>query len=145
MNGYKQHLNLVDLVSEQHQVLRTLVRNKWNERYCDDITQTESHILAIVETENITVAEIARKINISRQAVHKSVQNLISRKYLDVRVIEGNQRDKLIILTEKGEEACKNMLAIKEEIENHIIMTFGQEKIKALKENLRENWLNNFN
>ena len=141
MNDYLKDLNIVDLVSEKHQQLRTKVRKLWIENGEEDINQTESHMLAMIEIKSMTIAETARRINMSRQAAHKCAQNLISRGYIIANNIEGNQRDKLIMITEKGKNYCANMLILKEEIENEIEKNIGKENLNKLRKCLKEKWI----
>ena len=141
MNDYLKDLNIVDLVSEKHQQLRTKVRKLWIENGEEDINKTESHMLAMIEIKSMTIAETARRINMSRQAAHKCAQNLISRGYIIANNIEGNQRDKLIMLTEKGKNYCANMLILKEEIENEIEKNIGKENLNKLRKCLKEKWI----
>ena len=141
MNDYLKDLNIVDLVSEKHQQLRTKVLKLWIENGEEDINKTESHMLAMIEIKSMTIAETARRINMSRQAAHKCAQNLISRGYIIANNIEGNQRDKLIMLTEKGKNYCANMLILKEEIENEIEKNIGKENLNKLRKCLKEKWI----
>lgn len=141
VNDYLNDLNIVDLVSEKHQDLRKKVRDLWVENGEEDVSQTESHMLAMLEIKSMTIAETARKINISRQATHKCAQNLISNGYIKITPIEGNQRDKLIMLTEKGQNFCSNMLILKKKVEKHIEKNIGKKNLEKLKQCLKENWI----
>ncbi|MEK3990035.1 hypothetical protein [Robertmurraya sp. FSL R5-0851] len=53
---------------------------------------------------------------------------------------EENLREKLLQLTIKGLESCKEMKEIKEQIEKEITDTLGQEKVTILKDILKVNW-----
>lgn len=75
----------------------------------------------------------------SRQATHKCAQSLISRGYISANNIDGNQRDKLIVLTEKGKNYCSNMLILKEEIE--IEKNIGKENLNKSRKYLKEKWI----
>lgn len=57
-------------------------------------------------------------------------------------IINGNKRDKLILLTKKGEEYCNEMLKLKKQIEEEISINIGRENVEILKVTLRKNWLN---
>lgn len=141
VNDYLNDLNIIDLVSEKHQDLRKKVRELWVKNGEEDVSQTESHMLAMLEIKSMTIAETARKINISRQATHKCAQNLISNGYIKITPIEGNQRDKLIMLTEKGQNFCSNMLILKKKVEKHIEKNIGKKNLEKLKQCLKENWI----
>lgn len=141
MNEYFHNMNLVDLISEVHKILRNKVNYTWDKNNIEKINQTESHILGILERESKTVAELSRDINISRQATHKCVQNLLQRGYLKVQSREGSNKEKIILLTEKGEKCNKDMLYIKQDIEKEIIKEIGEPSVEIIKLLLRKKWI----
>ncbi|MNI89578.1 hypothetical protein D3C76_1828170 [compost metagenome] len=55
--------------------------------------------------------------------------------------VEGNSRDKYIVLTAAGTEVCRRMLEIKQSIEQRIEGKIGADKVKLLKQLLAEDWL----
>ena len=140
MKLYLENLNLVDLISEKHAKLRTMVRNSWAEKGEEPVTDTESRILALLEREPLTVSQIAIKIDMSRQGIHKCAQGLISREYIRVEAIEGNSRDKILLITDKGIRFCNETLIIKEKFEDDIKKSIGEDNFKILKETLKETW-----
>ena len=48
----------------------------------ESVSDTESYMLALVEREKLTVAQLGRIIGISRQGAHKCAKSLIERGYL---------------------------------------------------------------
>ncbi|MHC1749653.1 MAG: hypothetical protein AB9856_15385 [Cellulosilyticaceae bacterium] len=143
MNDYLQTLNLIDLVSQKHKKLRKEVIRLWLEKNEEEISDTESHMLGMLEIENITIAESARKMNVSRQAAHKCAKKLIEKDYIMIKAIDGNKRDKLMGLTKKGEAYCYEMLKIKKQIEEEIASNIGHQNVALLKDCLRKDWINN--
>jgi DNA-binding MarR family transcriptional regulator len=141
MDEYFKELNLIDLISEKHKKLRGKVMKLWSEKKGEEITDTEAHMLAMLEIKSLTIAESARKVKVTRQAAHKCVKKLIDRGYVVLSSIEGNNRDKLIVLTPKGKEYCMEMLKIKEEIEEEIATKIGRENVELLKKYFRESWI----
>jgi len=55
--------------------------------------------------------------------------------------IEGNNRDKLLTLSKKGKEYCKEMLILKQQVEEEIINNIGYENVEFLKNLLRKSWI----
>jgi DNA-binding MarR family transcriptional regulator len=141
MDNYLKDLNLIDLVSEKHKKLRKEVMKLWAKQHGEYISDSESHMLGTINIKETTVAEIARKMNISRQAAHKCSKKLIEGGYIIMKSIEGNNRDKLVILTLKGEAYCKEMLILKQEIEEEIVKKIGYDNVQFLKEILRKDWM----
>ncbi|CAH1058126.1 MarR family winged helix-turn-helix transcriptional regulator [Paenibacillus pseudetheri] len=138
MDNHLQEMNLIDLLSEKHLVLRKIVTDPDP----DQINKTESHILAVLEAHQmLSISEISRIINISRQGTHKSIQGLLSRNYVEAVEVEGNQRDKNIILTQKGIECNQRMMITKIELEQRIANKLGAANVELLKSLLKEEWL----
>jgi DNA-binding MarR family transcriptional regulator len=138
MDNQLQEMNLIDLLSEKHLVLRKLVTDQDPEQ----INKTESHILAVLEAHQmLSISEISRIINISRQGTHKSIQGLLSRHYVETVEVEGNQRDKNITLTQKGIECNQRMMVTKLELEQKIANKLGAVNVALLKSLLKEDWL----
>ncbi|AIQ73526.1 MarR family protein [compost metagenome] len=138
MNKQLQKMNLIDLLSEKHLALRKIVTDKDP----DQINKTESHILAVLEArEMLSISEISRIIHISRQGTHKSIQGMLSRGYVEAVEVEGNQRDKNIVLTPKGIECNNRMMITKIELEQQIAAKLGVTNVELLKSLLKEDWL----
>lgn len=141
MDEYLKDLNLIDLLSEKHKKLRKEVMKLWVEKNRKYITDTESHMLGMLDAKSMTVAEIARKMNISRQGAHKCAKKLIDSEYIIMNAIEGNNRDKLLVLDKKGEDYCREMLILKQQVEEEIINNIGHENVELLKSLLRKSWI----
>ncbi|MCL6604421.1 MAG: winged helix-turn-helix transcriptional regulator [Paenibacillus sp.] len=138
MNNYLQEMNLIDLLSEKHLTLRKKVIDSIS----DDLNKTETHILAILEFhQRLSISEISRILNLTRQGTHKSIQGLLSSGYVQGVDVENNYRDKHIALTSKGLEANKNMMVIKKQFEQQIINKLGEANVELMKALLIENWL----
>lgn len=136
----KRDLNIIDLISEKHIVLRKEVEKRWAENEKEDISHTEALLLAKINMGRISIAEVARQANISRQAMFKCAKKLESRGYLKFVVNENN--NKYTELTDKGQEYCKRSIRLKEEIEKEIESVIGKSKLKMLKDLLSKDWSN---
>ncbi|GKX68165.1 MarR family transcriptional regulator [Inconstantimicrobium mannanitabidum] len=141
MDDYLQELNLIDLISEKHKKLRREVMKLWLENGGEEVTDTEAHMLAMLEKSSLTIAESARKVGVTRQAAHKCAKKLIEQGYIKMEDIEGNKRDKLIVLTEKGKVYCSEMLKIKKKMEEEISMKIGRDNVEMIKMYLRRDWI----
>ncbi|MGL5313696.1 MAG: MarR family transcriptional regulator [Peptostreptococcaceae bacterium] len=140
MEQYLKDLNLIDLISEKHARLRKMVRDTWKEQGEDEVTDTETYMLAIIEREKTTVANAARIIGISRQGAHKCVKSLIDRGYVLIENNDTKSRDKALVLTEKGSRFCKESLMIKLKLEESIKESLGEDSFEILKKCLNEKW-----
>ena len=132
--------NLVDLISDKHAKLRKMVINTWIENGEEEITDTESYMIALIDREKTNIAQIAKKIGISRQGAHKCAKGLIEKGYIEIEDQHINSRDKFLILTEKGKYFLKETLHIKQNIEEQIINSIGKDKFDIIKETFTNPW-----
>lgn len=132
--------NLVDLISDKHAKLRKMVINTWIENGEEEITDTESYMIALIDREKTNIAQIAKKIGISRQGAHKCAKGLIEKGYIEIEDQHINSRDKFLILTEKGKYFLKETLHIKQNIEEQIINSIGKDKFDIIKEIFTNPW-----
>ncbi|MTO10092.1 MarR family transcriptional regulator [Turicibacter sanguinis] len=135
------NLNLIDLISEKHAKLRKLVRDEWANKGEEYISDTESYMLALLEREKMTVSQLARQIDMSRQGAHKCARGLLERGYIEVSEGDGNSRDKVLMLTKKGQAFCKQTLLVKEQLEDEIKEAIGVERFEVLKEIMSKKWM----
>ena len=135
----KNELSIIDLISEKHIELRREVEERWAEMGVDEISHTEALLLAKINMGKISIAEVARQANISRQAMYKCAKKLEERGYLKFVIDEKNS--KYTELTLKGEEYCIKSEKLKKEIENEISNILGDEYILILKSILNKSWI----
>ena len=134
-----QGLNIIDLISEKHITLRREVEERWSESGEEDITHTEAMLLAKINMGKISLAEVARQANVSRQAMHKCARKLEDKGYLKFIASESNQT--YTSLTEKGILYCKKSNELKEKIEQEIAENLGRENMELIKEILKNKWI----
>ena len=133
------NLNIIDLISEKHITLRREVEERWSKSGEEDITHTEAMLLAKINMGKISLAEVARQANVSRQAMHKCAKKLEEKGYLEFIANESNQT--YTSLTEKGSLYCKKSNDLKEKIEQEIAENLGEENIKLIKKLLEGQWI----
>ena len=139
MNSNLEGLNLIDLISEKHIILRREVEERWKMSDEEEISHTEGFLLAKLDMKRTSLAEIARQANVSRQAMYKCAKKLEDRG--DLVFVVDSEHNKYTELTAKGREYCKKSKKLKEQVEKEIEGILGQEAIQMLKELLKENWI----
>ena len=137
----KKNLNIIDLISEKHIILRREVEDRWKAIDEEEISHTEALLLAKISMGRIALAEVARQANVSRQAMYKCAKKLEDRGYLKFVADENN--NKYTELTEKGVEYCEKSIDLKEKIEEEISKIIGLDKLKLIKELLNKEWIVN--
>jgi DNA-binding MarR family transcriptional regulator len=104
------------------------------------LTPAESRILATLRGEPLTVAEVARRLDLSRQAVHKTVSKLVEANLLQLESLPNNSRDKRITFTEKGEAMKSSAYKALKEIEKEVEAAIGKNNFKLLTSLLKKTW-----
>jgi DNA-binding MarR family transcriptional regulator len=132
--------NLKALLQEKIWLLDNRLQQKRLASSYKALTDAEARILAVLRGEELTISEIARRLGVSRQAVHKIISNLIKRKLLKLEQIEGSSRDKRIIFTQAGEEMKKEAAKTLQELEKEVEIAIGSRNFQLLKSLLRKEW-----
>lgn len=132
-------LNIIDLISEKHIILRRNVEERWKICEEEEISHTEALLLAKIKMEKISIAEVARQANISRQAMFKCAKKLEARGYL--KFVKNERNNKYTELTEKGKNYCEKSKELKEKIEKEISIILGKDNLEMLKNLLVKDWI----
>jgi DNA-binding MarR family transcriptional regulator len=99
------------------------------------VRPSDIRVFVTAARESKTIAKIARELHITRQSVQKSVQRLVDLGVLAPEAIEGNNRDKNIVLTQRGILArgtAGNQIGLVEGEFAKIIGTEGVENLRQM-------------
>lgn len=135
-----QSLDLVDLLSERHILLRKLIEERWNSKHDIYISNSEWFIMAKTYKKRPTIASISKNVNITRQATHKFVKSLEQKGLVEVGPVENNKKEKCLRLTELGERYHEENETIRTELVRQIADSIGDENVKALETILKLDW-----
>jgi DNA-binding MarR family transcriptional regulator len=132
-------LDVIDLISERHVMLRKVCEQLWNDRSELPISNSEWYIMARIYRRKPTISQIARQVDISRQAAHKLI-NKMEIKGLVKLTKSNNNKDKCVQLTELGEECYEKNKLLKASLEKKIAEKIGTEQLSFLKDILKSDW-----
>lgn len=135
-----QNLDLIDLLSERHISTQGISECAWNETSDIHISNSEWHIMARIYKKQPTISYVTKNVDISRQAIHKFIKNLVTKELVEVQNVENNKKEKCIRLTTLGEECYEKNEALKIQLENKITEKIGADQMKILKDLLKTNW-----
>jgi DNA-binding MarR family transcriptional regulator len=134
------NLDLIDLLSEHHILLRRISEKLWNDSSDINISNSEWFIIARIYQKQPTISYVSKQIDISRQATHKLIKSLESKGLVVVKNVENNKKDKCIKLTALGEECYEKNESLKATIEKKIANHIGTEQLILLKDILKADW-----
>ena len=135
-----KHLDLIDLISERHIYIRTYIEKIWNEKYDIKMNNTEWHVIAKLYSGMDTIADITRKVHVSRQATHKLIKNLEQKQLIEIFDDQKNKKIKKVRLTQFGVQCYEQYLKIKEQMEASIEQSIGTELFDQLRRGLSMEW-----
>ena len=102
----------------------------------EDVRPSDAKLFVLTARHQRSIADLAKALDISRQAAHKSVKRLLDRGVVELRQMPGNNRDKIVVITDEGNAArimaAKNLEAIEFEIEQRI----GKERLEEFRQTL---------
>lgn len=104
------------------------------------ITPAQSRVLALMGGKPASMAELARRLAISRQAVHKTVAELVRRGILEVRDDPERGNSKLVFYTETGRELNRAGARMIDRVEQRIAHRIGARGLDELKRLLGTDW-----
>ena len=140
MDSELQSLDLIDLISERHILLRRICQDSWNNNNDTYISNSEWYIMARIYKKKLTLSYVTKHVDISRQATHKFVKNLESKGLIEITNSTNNNKDKCLQLTPLGEECYEINLSQKVALEQKVVEEIGADKIKILKDILKLDW-----
>ncbi|MED4202900.1 MarR family winged helix-turn-helix transcriptional regulator [Neobacillus mesonae] len=140
MNHDLEHLDLIDLLSERHLLLREITEKLWNDSSEVYISNSEWFIMARIYKKQPTISYVSKNVDISRQAVHKFIKKLESKGLVEIMNVENNNKEKCIKLTPLGEECYEKNAALKASLEKKIADTIGEKQVAFLKDLLKSDW-----
>jgi len=103
------------------------------------LTTAQARALAVLNGQSSSISALARSLNISRQAAHKTVVRLIELDWVKLKDSDkGNE--KIIEFTEYGQQMRGRIKEHMMRIENDIAQSIGAERYTALVEILNHDW-----
>jgi DNA-binding MarR family transcriptional regulator len=104
------------------------------------ITAAQSRLLAHMGGKPMSMSELARRLAISRQAVHKTVGELARRGILEIRDDPERRNSKQVVYTDRGRQVNRAGAQIIEKLEDRIAARLGRDRLEQLKALLAEDW-----
>ncbi len=104
------------------------------------ITPGQSRLLAHMGGRPMTMPELARRLSISRQAVHKAVMELGRRGILEAHDDPAGGRVKLVTYTTRGRQLNRDGAKLIDQIEDRLAQRLGRDRVEELRVLLGADW-----
>lgn len=135
-----QDLDLIDLISERHGILRKISEKSWNDSSDIYISTSEWYIMSRIYKNHPTISYVSKHVDISRQATHKFIKSLESKGLIEITNSKNNNKDKCLQLTALGVECYEKNMYLKTALEQKIAEKIGVEQLTILKDILKSDW-----
>jgi len=94
---------------------------------------TEIRLFNALRGQEKSISELARIMNISRQAVHKTAHKLVDLGFLELISEDGNKKNRIIKITTLGQEIRKQGAVHLMEIERKLSWNLGERNLEFMK------------
>lgn len=133
--------------------LRSLLRSRleWVEEHLMDnaekngygyVTPSMARLYSYLGAAPIPMSELARRLKISRQAVHQLVTEGINSKFLEVVDSPADKRIKLVKFSDEGQKMSAVAIAEIHQAEQDLMKIIGEDNVKELRRILELAWPN---
>ena len=114
---------------------------EWMEREMVELNKTSKYRGSVTEIrlfnalrgQEKSMSELARIMNISRQAVHKTAHKLVNLGFLELISEDGNKKNRIIKITTLGQEIRKQGAEHLMEIERKLSWNLGERNLEFMK------------
>lgn len=103
-----------------------------------DIRQSDMRVFGQLRGRTVKLSVIHKEMGFTRQAAQQAVERLVERGVLKVEMVEGNKRDKMVSITEKGQELRTLAATQIRDIEDSCADIVGEEGKEALRTLLKQ-------
>jgi DNA-binding MarR family transcriptional regulator len=104
------------------------------------VTPAMARLFIEVAKGPTSVSELARRLAISRQALHETVLVACERGLITLAVDPNNQRVRLVRFTAAGKRMSRTVIAVDRALERELARRIGADNVKRLKEILALPW-----
>lgn len=100
------------------------------------LSATRSRVFLALSRGPVLVSELARELDVSRQAVHKLLDGLQGDGLVDRHADARDRRAQVVTLTERGHALAADAGRILPELEDELARRIGSDRVEALREAL---------
>jgi len=108
------------------------------------VTPSMARLYSYLGDTPVPMSELARRLKISRQAVHQLVAEGLNSDFLEVIDSPEDKRIKLVKFSEKGKKMSDIALTEIHQAEKELIQHLGEDNVKELRRILEMDWPDDF-
>ena len=140
MNAINSAYDLRELLYLRFKRMEELLFHQMKHTKYDFLTLSQMRIFAFMRGRDMTISDLAKRLNVSRQAVQKTISSLVDHGLLRLTESPINRSAKLIVITDEGHKMRSAINEIGEKSEEDLALKIGSDRLLELKTILKENW-----
>lgn len=102
------------------------------------IRPSDEKVFMLITGEAQTISQLARSLDISRQAAHASISRLAARNYVRLEHAPQSRRDKIATVTPEGERARLAVGARQAKVEADLEKAVGRDRLDEFQQTLKD-------
>ena len=106
----------------------------------DDITEPHLVLFGNLDCGATHAAQIAQRMQVSRQAISKTLRELQTRGWVRLEDDPGRRNQKVVVMTQQGMRLASDARKSLGEIENQLAQHIGEDTMKKLRTALEVGW-----
>lgn len=121
-----------------HRYVNEWALTKWKEDGWDNIRPDHLRLISIISTEALNINELSKRARVSKQAMSKMVNDLISKGFIAFETDPKDSRSKIISITKDGVEFMEYFIGCAKLVEKKFEDIIGKKKTQQLTDILSE-------
>lgn len=127
--------NLGQLLLRSSRLFDALAFGRWSKRH-PEVRRAQLQLMPHLDLEGTRITELARRAQITKQAVGQLVSDLEEAGYVERQPDPGDQRAKIVVLTRRGRRGMMDGLSTFADLVDELRTEVGDETIDATREGL---------
>jgi DNA-binding MarR family transcriptional regulator len=115
-----------------HRFVNEWAQRKWKEDGWDDIRPDHLRLISIISAEEVNINELSRRARVSKQAMGKMVNQLISKGFIAYEIDPRDSRSKIITITKEGVDFMEYFKGCAKYVEQSFEEIIGAKKTQQL-------------
>lgn len=128
----ERHRNVARSIYIIHRHINEWSQNQWREDGWEDIRPDHLRLISIISLEAVNINELSKRARVSKQAMSKMVNDLISKGFIAFQTDPKDSRSKIISITKGGVEFLEYFKSCSLRIEKKFEEIMGEKKTQQL-------------
>ncbi len=130
--------NIARLIYITHRHFNEWAQKKWKDDGWDDIRPEHLRLVSIISMEAVNINELSKRARVSKQAMSKMVNDLISKGFIEYETDPKDTRSKIISISKEGVDFMDYFLGCSKKLEKNFEDIIGEKKTQQLIDILSE-------